>query len=736
MDISRRKFLKLSSSAGAMLMTIQLPKLAFASDPEGATLVDDNRNIWSIYLHINPDNSILIESPVQDMGQHMKTTGPMMIAEELDADWELVSCSPGKTHIQKNGDDYEFKYADMGTGGSQAVKRNWQFLREAGAVAKHGLMQAAALRWNCDMDELYAQKSYIYRKGTNAKFSYGELAEHAAQMPLPTKELKLKTKAEHHIFGQDITTVDIQELVTGQPLFGMDMEMNNMLHAVIERSPYYQGKVKSFDDSETLNVPGVLKTIPIDLELHHQHKEKVISAGIAVVAKDLWSAMKGRALLKINWDKGPFTNESNETLTQDFKRFCFSDDDGRILIEEGDVEQGFAKADHVIERTFETPHFAHACMEPFNAIVHVQKDKASIITGHQFPVTVATTVAEVLSIDPLNVNVSTTRMGGGFGRRAKNDYVKEATMIAQHFEYPVKLTWTREDEISQDYFGQGIYAKLKVGVDKKGNINSWHHRQGQVSGGMRPGCFPHGLVENFKVHHYSVDSGTPIGAWRGPGHLQHAFVVESTLDEIAHQFKRDPLQYRLDMLGDEKEYEYVGWGADVINTKRMSDCYQQAAELANWNQKRPEGVGLGLAGHFTFGSYAAFVLEIDAREYLKGDGPMKITQCWGSIDCGMPLNPNHIRNQMQGGFIDGLNAALFNQINIEGGQVTNTNFHNLRWLKMAESPTDIQVGIVENDYEPTGVGEPPTAPAAAALTNAIYAATGKRVNKLPISLDA
>lgn len=727
MEISRRRFLSLSVSAGAMLMTINMPTLA-KTTKQNTDLSGQN---WSVYLHINPDNSIVIASPVQDMGQHMKTTGAMMIAEELDADWSLVSCIAAKTYLEKSTDGVKYKYADMNTGGSHAVRRNWDFLRQAGATARQMLISAAALHWQCSQSQLTTAQSHVYRKSTKQKISYGELAAKASTLPFPDGELKLKDKADYKIFGQDITTVDIDEIITGAPLFGLDMEMPDMVYAVIERCPYFHGEIKSFDDKKTLAVTGVIKTVKID-KVIESDGIKEIAEGIAVIAKNYWAAVQGRKALEINWQQGPWANESSQSLMNDFEKFCLGDDEGENRINEGDITQAFKDSKQVLDQCYQVPLLAHACIEPFNAIVHLQDKKAKIITGHQFPTRVANAVAQYANIDPLNVEVIATRMGGGFGRRYNNDFVIEATLLAKEIDKPVKLVWTREDEMSQDYFGQSTFTRLRAGLDKQGKLIAWHHRQGQIDGGLREQCFPYQLIENFKVDSYYQKAGTPTGAWRGPGHLQFAFAVESMLDEVAHANNQDPLTHRLELLGDAKEYSYRGYGAKVIDSGRMAECYRQAAKLANWSNKRPKGVGLGLAGHFTFGTYAAFVVEVDSR----AEGPMQITGIWGAIDCGLPLNPNHIRNQMEGGFIDGLNVALFNDAEISGGRVVNDNFDQQPWIRMFDTPATFEVTIIKNDHPPTGVGEPPTAPAPAALANAIYAATGKRIRKLPISMES
>jgi len=331
----------------------------------------------------------------------------------------------------------------------------------------------------------------------------------------------------------------------------------------------------------------------------------------------------------------------------------------------------------------------------------------------------------------MSIEVVSPRSGGGFGRRFASDFVREAAIISQKLKHPVKVTWTREDEISQDLFGQAIVARIRAGIDENGKLIAWHLKEGKQRGGIWSQCFPAHLIENYRAEAYAKPAGIPLGPWRGPGHLQFAFAAESMIDEVANSLDRDPLQYRLDLMGEDREFDYKGYGADKINSGRMALCYKAAAKLANWQEKRPEGVGLGIAGHFTFGSYAAFVVEVDTREQK----PFRITNAWGAIDCGLAVNPNHIRNQMEGGFIDGLNAAMYNDIKVEQGKVVNTNFHTLQWMKMSQAPRNIETAILKNDYKPTGVGEPPTAPAAAALANAIYAATGTRLRKLPLTLE-
>lgn len=724
MTLSRREFITYTAASSSLMVTIPLLN---------ATPKDDlnQQSGWCVYVEIAPDNKITISSPVQDMGQHMKTTGPMMIAEELDADWSLVSCITSSVFLKKEGDKIEYDYADMSTGGSHAVRNNREYMRHAGAMTRMLLIHAASMVWKVSADKLITKNSFVINPANQEKLSYGALAEIAAK--LDSKEItpKYKNPKDYHILGKDITTVDINEIVSGKPLFGIDMKMDNMLHAVIQRAPFYFGKIQSYSDEKTLKINGVVKTLKINLVTNEKNGRKIISEGVAVVAKNFWSALKGREALDIQWKQEQYQDESSEKILADFKQLCNKNDPKTAVINDGDIQTALNKAQKIFEHEFSTQHLAHLCMEPFNAVVEVKSNSATIITGNQNPKGVNQAVAEELGLSHKNVTVIPTRMGGGFGRRWQTDFVREATKIARHFKQPVKLQWTREDDVSQDYFGQAVSARVKAGIDENGKIMGWHNRQAQIRGGVNEYCFPQGLIKNYRIDRFSRKSGTDVGAWRGPGHMQSCFITESMLDIIAHDQQQDPLKFRLDLLGSPRELEYKGYGANSKSTQRMAKCYQQVATMAKWNKKRPEGVGLGIAGHFTFGSYAAFVVEYDSREKHR----CKISNVWGAIDCGLALNPNHIRNQMEGGFIDGLNAALYNNVRIKNGSIINTNFDQLHFMRLRESPQNFKVAIIKNDFPPTGVGEPPTAPAAAALANAIFSATGNRQTQLPLKLS-
>jgi isoquinoline 1-oxidoreductase beta subunit len=711
-----------------MLLTIQLP--AFASNAKANAKSED----WCLYVHINPDNSVIIYSPVSESGQHMKTTGPMMLAEEMDLDWKLITIADDcPTYLYRHTEHgISYKYADMTSGGSHAVRRNWDYMRTAGATVRRMMIEEAAEVWNVPANTLTAKASHVINNINGKTISYGLLAEAASSRKVDTTNLKLKTTAEYTIMGKDTHTVDLKKIVTGKPLYGLDAEYPNVLQVVIHRAPWQGASVESYDKASVMSVKGVKEVFKIDAQIDNRgeaNEKQVTSAGVVVVADTLWAALKGKQRLHTQWKQSPeYSQQSSKQQQDEFRQLVNETDNGTVLFDEGDVDIAFDNAEQTLTETYETPLFVHACMEPHNCIADIREHDATVITGHQFPHTIAEEVERFTGIDALKVEIINMRLGGGFGRRYQRDFALEAILISKRLKQPVKVTWMREDEIERDFFAPATVMKVRASVNSKNTITAWHHKQAQTASGPRDACFPAHLVKNYRTEMVNSKSKIPTGAWRGPGHLQWTFAVESMTDELANLAGQDPLVFRLRMLLPHKAYDYAGWGAKFIDSGRMAKCYESAAKLAGWGRILDKGHGLGIAGHFTFGSYAAFVIEVAVDE----KNQLKLCKAWGAIDCGFAINPNHIRNQMEGGFIEGLNAALFNNAKIEKGRAINNNFHTLRWIKMREAPRMIDVDIIENDYPPTGVGEPPTAPAAAALTNAIFAATGRRLRRLPL----
>ena len=741
MGLNRREFLKVSAANAGMVVAISIPTALSAKNKLNEHTSNQARSqydTWDVYLSIQPNNQIEIASPVQDMGQHMKTTGPMLIAEELDADWGLVSCVAGATHLKMDPKNSRatYRHANMGTGGSHALRNNWDYLRQAGATAKQMLKQAAAKTWQCDISDINTKNSVLYRKSTAEKLAYGDVATLAASLAAPKELQPLKSRQEYKIIGKEATTVDIDQIVSGKPLFGIDMDYPGQVHAVIERTPYFNGKIKNYDKAAAMAVDGVLAVVEMVGQVDGDRR--ILSNGIAVVANSLWSAMKARKKLQATWYKGDFPDESSTKLAEQGLADSQSEKAGNIVRDDGNLEDGFRASELVLDKTYFTPFFHHACMEPFSCLADVRKDGATLVLGHQSPAHAANAVAELTGLDPLTVDVQAHRMGGGFGRKWMSDFVTEAAYLSKQLKVPVKVTWTREDEMQQDYFAPMHTIRIRAGLDKQNKVSAWHYRAAAKRGGVHAKCFPANLIKNYRAEVFRQTCGTQVGAWRGPGHLQYTFATESMMDELAHSVQIDPLEFRRDLFKGKEIFDYSAYGAKTIDARRMWTCFEQVAELANWHKPREKNIGLGIAGHFTFGSYAAFVVEVEVNTSQSSNSAAnyRVRKCWGTIDCGLAVNPNHIRNQMEGGFIDGLNAAMFNQAEIKQGVLQTTNFDSLPMLRMAQSPLDVEVKIIENDFPPTGVGEPPTAPAAAALANAIYDACGQRIRKLPIKLEA
>jgi isoquinoline 1-oxidoreductase beta subunit len=728
-SLDRRTFLKTSVSAGALLIAIPLA----ARGDTGTKALKPSAQ-WCVYVRIHPDNSVTMISPVSEMGQFMRTTGPMLIADEMDLDWSLVSFSREMPVLMKRNEKGEIVYdhAQIGTGGSNTVRTNWDYMRMAGATARRMLIEEAAARWHVPADGLRTASSFVIDTNNDRRLSYGALAQKGMLRRVDTARVKLKERSQYRIMGKDAGVIDIRDMVTGKPLFGIDEDYPNALQAVVDRAPALGGEIASYDKAAALAVPGVQAIVEIERNVDKHWPEgeaQIVAAGVAVLADDLWSALQGKQALKTQWkNTSPSAREDSEAQIQEFHRLVASDTPATVLKEYGELEQAIERADMVLEHAYEHPLLVHACMEPLNCIVDIRADSATVVVGHQWPHSAATEVERVTGIDALKVQVIGRRMGGGFGRRGEIDNVREAVALAHKLKRPVKVTWTRENDTEHDFFGPAAVVRIRAAL-KDGKITGWHHRQAQTRGNPRHISFPMGIVPSGRVEKFASTSHIPCGTWRAPLHLQWAFAAESMIDELAYAAGEDPLAFRLKLMTPEKPYAIDDWSADEIHSGRMAACYRAAAELADWGKKRPDGTGLGIAGHFTFGSYAACVLEVAVNEREE----LRINKAWGAIDCGFAINPNHIRAQMEGGFIDGLNAALFNKAIIKNGRVQNNNFDTLRWMRMREAPVDIEVAIIDSGYEPTGVGEPPVAPAGAALANAIYAACGKRIRRMPIA---
>lgn len=742
MKLSRRSLLSYTAVAGALIITTPLvscsrPKEdAVPAKPKGPAVAAGP------FVAIRADESVVIGFPNPEMGQGVDTSLAMLVAEELGVDFEKVEVQQMPLGLMLGEDgNVTWKNLPQGSGGSTSISGHWEPLRRAGALARMLLVGAAAKQWEVPGSELTAQNGTVTHAATERSATYGELAKAAGDIDLGEVEPELVTKDKFRIIGTSQNMKNARAIVTGQPLYGIDAELPGMLHAVVARSPYFDGTAKSVDESAAREIQGVRDVVKIDRPAPDGPYD-VQAEGYAVVADTLWAALKGRDALNIEWDTGTFADESSAS----FKSHCeeLLEGQGQIVRNDGNFDAAIAEADNVHEASYWQPYVSHAPLEPQNAIANVKEDSVQIIAPTQMPSGANRMVAAALDIeDRMSISVLPTRLGGGFGRRLSNDYVVEAALISKAVGAPVKVQWTRDDDLRHDFYRPSGMHHLRAAFDEEGNLTAWTHRLASASKYYRrpnlpetdywqaelyPDNFPGNLVENYRVEYFSAKSGAPRGSWRAPAHTANAFVVESFLDEIAHTRREDPLALRLRILGEDRELEYGQHGGPTFNPGRLAAVLKLAAEKAGYGQEMPEGQGRGIACHFTFGGYVAQVVDVA----VDANGGLKVLKVVGAVDIGQVVNPNGVKAQHEGGINDGLSTALRLAIDVEGGRVTNANFDSYELMKIADAPVDIETHIVENDYPPAGMGEMGLPPLAPALANAIFQASGKRIRDLPI----
>jgi len=691
------------------------------------------------FVEIGRDGSVVIGSNQPEIGQGVRTALPMLVAEELDVDWEQVSVRQMPLGIVRTADGYAWKYGGQGVGGSTGLTSNWDYMREVGATARLQLMRAAADRAGVAVDQCTTRSGIVVCAGTETP--YGELVTEAAALPMPEQAPPLKTPDEYRIIGTERRTVDAEEMVTGATAFGIDTQMPNMRYAVIARAPVLNARVESFDDAAARKIPGVLDVFAIEGP-EPGAPYVILASGVAVVATSTWAALQGRNALQIEWQQSPNTDDSSERFWRENEALMATR--GQIVLDDGDYEGAMAAADTVIERRYRVPFVAHAPLEPQNCYAHVEKDRCHVIAPTQMPAGASRSAAAVTGIPRENIRVDMTRVGGGFGRRLTNDYVAEACMISQRTGWPIKLQWTREDDMQHDFYRPGGLHELRAGLDADGSVTAWTHRLASGSKYYRrPNMpdenlwqaelyvddFPRRIVDNLRLEYFHNAIGLPRGSWRAPAHNVNAFVIQSFLDEIAHATGQDTLEFRLELLGEERELEYSNHGAPTYNPGRQARLLAFVAERIGYGRTLPPGSGIGLAAHFTFGGYAAHAIEVTVSD----SGDLAIDRVVAAIDCGLPVHPNAVKAQLEGATIDGLSTALGLEITVSDGRVEQTNFHNYPLARIAIVPAQFETHIVPYNDVPTGVGEIGLPPAAPALTNAIFAATGKRIRHLPIA---
>jgi isoquinoline 1-oxidoreductase beta subunit len=743
-NVSRRRFLTGGIiAAGALVLGVHYyPKLSSGDKLPHDTNADHAKLHPSVYLGIDPDGTVWIVASRSEMGTTSRTTLPLVVADELDADWKQVKIE------QAIGDK---RYGDQNTDGSHSIRSFYDAMREAGATARFMLIQAAAKQWGVPATECETELHAVVHRSTNRRAGYGELASAAAKLPVPNREeLKFKPKSAWRYVGKGEVSYDLEALVTGKAIYGMDARVDGMVYASVEHPPVIGGKVKSYDDKEALKVRGVRQTVAIDPFQPPPAFQPL--GGIAVIADNTWAAFQGRKKLNISWDNGP--NESYNSVAYKNELRETTHKPCQVVRKVGDANAVFAKGSNVFEADYYVPLLAHASMEPMVALAEFKDGKVTAWAPTQNPQAVQDIVAKELGISPNDVICHVTLLGGGFGRKSKPDYVAEAAVLSKKVGRPVKVVWTREDDIKFDYYNAVSSMYFKAALDAKGKPTAWVQRSvfppitSTFDVNAVYGDPPH-LAQGwtdmpYDLPNISIENGPAkahvrIGWLRSVANIYHGFGIQCFTDELANRAHRDPLEYLLDLIGPARTIDFNGvnypnYGASLETypweTGRLRHVTEVVAEKSGWGKrKHSKGSGVGIAAHRSFLTYVATVVEVE----VNGQGEVRIPRVDTVLDAGLVVNPEATRAQFEGAAVFGTSVARSGQITATKGAIDQSNFQDYTVARISEAPSQTNVYIVDSDAPPAGVGEPGVPPFIAAFCNAIYAATGKRVRDLPIT---
>jgi len=739
--VSRRNFIKTTGIGFSGLMFGM--HVGCSSDKKGGPTASFSPNV---YLNIDSNGDVTIIAHRSEMGQGVRTALPMIVADELGADWNRVKI--------KQAEGNEEKYGNQNTDGSFSVRMFYVPLRKAGAMARMMMENAAAKEWGVDVKECKVNNHNVV-SSSGDKLSFGDLAAAAAELPVPSdEEIKLKDKKDFKYIGKGTPIVDGKAIVNGTAGFGLDKKLPNMKVAVIARCPVAGGKIKSFDDTEALKIDGVNKILTLESPGFPTGFQNPLG-GVVVVAENTWAALKGRDALKIDWEEG--INADYDTSAYMNKMTERSDTKGSVRREDGTIEKAMKTASRIIEATYKLPHYSHAPMEPPCAVAQFKNGKCEIWAPTQHPQWAVDAVAEALGVEKKNVIVNVTLLGGGFGRKSKPDFVVESALIAQKCDFPVKLMWTREDDIHHDFLHAISVQRVRVAIGRDNKILGWHHNSvfppiggtatkdavepdvGEVGLGFID--FPY-AIPNICLETNEAPTKIRVGWLRSVANIQHAFSICSMIDELAVARGKDPVENMVELLGEDRNIafekmleKFPNYNEPIQqypwNTGRLKNVINLVAEKSKLGKELPDGRGQGIAAHRSFLTYVACVVEVEVK-----DGKITIPEVHYAVDCGVVVHPERVINQFEGGAVFASSLALKSRITVKNGKVEQDNFDKYHLARMSDAPKNIYVHLVESEEKPTGVGEPPVPPFNPALCNAIYAATGKRIRELPINMES
>jgi isoquinoline 1-oxidoreductase beta subunit len=720
--ISRRSFIRnVSIASGGLILACNVPDDKKEIGRISENLTDFNPNL---FVQLKSNGDLILTASRSEMGQGVRTSLTSVIADEMDADWNRVKVK------QAPGDD---AYGNQNTDGSRSIRTIYEPMRQMGAMARTMLITAAANKWGIESSECKTENHYVINTTNDEKLFYGDLVEEASKLAVPTN-IELKSPEEFVYIGKGLKSVDVNDFTYGKAKYGLDIRLPNMKYACIARCPVTFGKVKSFEKSKALSIDGVIDII----EVPRIEKPFGALGGVAVIANNTWAALKGKEVLEINWDLGDNKDYTSENYMKGLTDNVLKK--GKQVKNEGNVNSAFKKAKKVIESTYELPHLVHAPMEMPNATASFNENKCEVWAPVQAPQTTRKEISDYLEIDLKDITVNVTFLGGGFGRKSKPDFVLEAVLLSKKINTPVQVIWTREDDIQHSYYHAVSSQYMKGSLDENGNVTGWLHRTAypSITSTFMPGVkhgagfeFQQGLtnipyeIKNILCENGEAIAHVRIGWLRSVYNIIHGFSVNVFADELAVAAKKDPLQFRLDLIGSDRMYpsdnEYK------MDTSRLKNVLKIAANNAVWGKDLPKGHGLGLAVHYSFYSYVASVVEVSVI-----DEKLKIHNVYTAVDCGTVVNTNTVKAQLEGAAIFGMSLAFYGKITAKNGAIEQSNYHDYKMLRINEAP-NIQIEIVKSKDIPTGIGEPGVPVIAPAIINAIYDATGKRYKNLPLS---